>query len=124
MVALKIRLPLQKNSLYCNVIEMQFVNTRSESVSTSNNDIHRSIQNQPPNPVKIKKEPDKGNSSKNQIKINEIARTSTTKTNETDGEMSREEDTLSSIEVVDISKESDDEEESTHRLEENKKTES
>jgi len=132
-------------NIYCNVIEMQFVNTRSESISTSNNvpwatsnidnqkkknstenrisAIHQSIQSQPPNSVKIKKEPgteDKGKSPKNQIKINEIAGevikrkrgTPTIKPNKTDGEMSRKDDTLSSVEVVDISK-SDDEEEST-----------
>ncbi|CAG8525476.1 8576_t:CDS:2 [Paraglomus occultum] len=44
---------------------------------------------------------------------NRGCRTSTTKTNETDEEISGEKDTISSVEAVDISKESDKREEST-----------
>jgi len=86
--------------LYCNVIEMQFVNNRSKSVSTSANvpwatpntdnqkkksstesrisAIHQLIQNQPPPaPAKIRKElrtDNKNKSPQNHTKVNEIAR--------------------------------------------------
>jgi len=127
---------------YCDVIELQFINTKSELASTSTNipwgissndnqrkknttenritAIHQSMQKQPPTPVKIKKEPltdNKGKSPQTRMKINEIAREtikrkkSTPKTNETDEELTsdREKET----EDVDLTKESDTEEESS-----------
>jgi len=82
--------------------------------------IHQSMQKQPPTPVKIKKElltDNKGKSPQTRMKINEIAREtikrkkSTPKTNETDEELTsdREKET----EDVDLTKESDTEEESS-----------
>ena len=124
---------------YCDVIELQFINTRSELASTptnnpwgiSSNDnqrkksttenritaIHQSMQNQPPTPIKIKKEPltnNKGKSPQTQMKVNEIAREMIKKkrgaptTNEANEELTsdREEETLQS-EEVDLTKESD-----------------
>ena len=80
---------------YCDVIELQFINTKSELASTSTNipwgissndnqrkknttenritAIHQSMKNQPPTPIKIKKEPltnNKGKSPQTQIKVN------------------------------------------------------